>query len=234
MARNGWVVFSVSYPLAPDATFPEPLTALKRAVVWVKEHGPEYGADPNRVFVTGGSAGGHLAALVALTPGSHQPGFEEMDTSVNGAVTLYGIYDFFNRSATRDDWPLIPGAVMKKTSVEDPDAYRDASPLDQVGPHAPPFLVIHGTHDSLVPRAESEQFVDALDAVSATTVAYAAIPGANHAFDIIPSLRTQIVVAGIAAMLDELAITRRPGPRRDEPPADTPPHSSGRRGPLSA
>jgi acetyl esterase/lipase len=67
LASRGWVCVSVDYRLAPRATFPEPLVDVKHAIKWIREHAVEYGANPDFLVVTGGSAGGHLAALVALT-----------------------------------------------------------------------------------------------------------------------------------------------------------------------
>ena len=115
LASNGWVCVSASYPLVPAATFPDQLVALKQAVNWMRTAGAAYGIDPAFIAVTGGSAGGHLASLVALTGNrvEYQPGFENADTSVQAAVPVYGIYDFLNRNRTRDDWPIIPRGVMK-------------------------------------------------------------------------------------------------------------------------
>jgi len=197
LAREGWLCAAITYPLSPGATFPEHLVAVKRAIVWLKREGPVYGGDPEAVVLTGGSAGGHLAALAALTPGEHQPGFEDEDTSVAAVVSLYGIYDFLNRNHTRDNWPLIPNLVMKATKAEAPDAYRSASPLDHVGPHAPPWLVIHGAQDAVVPPHESRQFVAALVEASDELVAYAELPGATHTFDIVHSIRSHLAIGGI-------------------------------------
>ncbi len=211
MARAGWLAMSVSYPLAPDATFPDPLIAVKRAIAWVREHATRYGGDPGFIAVTGGSAGGHLASLAALTPNRSdlQPGFESADTSVDACVSFYGIYDFVNRNQTRDDWPTIPKRVMKATPEEAPEAYRLASPLDQVNEHAPPFLVIHGTHDSLVPIAEADQFFTALRERSRSRVEFLRVDGANHSFDVIPSWRTQAVVGAVHRFLESVRARRR-------------------------
>ncbi|MCB1014081.1 MAG: alpha/beta hydrolase, partial [Acidimicrobiales bacterium] len=78
LAANGWVGFNVNYRLSPAATFPEHLIDLKRALVWIREHADEYGIDPDFIAVTGGSAGGHLTALMGLTANDpeYQPGFE--------------------------------------------------------------------------------------------------------------------------------------------------------------
>ena len=204
MADLGWVCVSASYPLVPDATFPDQLIGLKRAIAWMRTRGSEFGIDPAYVAVTGGSAGGHLAALVALTGNrrEYQPGFEDVDTTVQAAVPMYGIYDFLNRNRTRDEWPIIPRAVMKASRSDAEGRYREASPLDQVNSAAPPFLVIHGESDAVVPTAEARQFVEALRASSSAPVLYAEIPGANHAFDVLDSLRTHYVISGIARFLE--------------------------------
>jgi acetyl esterase/lipase len=75
---------SANYRLRPAARHPDHLVDLKRVIAWVRGHGHEFGADPATLFVSGSSAGGHLAALAALTPNdpAFQPGFEDVDTSV--------------------------------------------------------------------------------------------------------------------------------------------------------
>lgn len=99
MAARGWVCIAVNYPLSPKARWPDHLVALKRAMQWVRERSHEYGADPAFVAVTGGSAGGHLSSMLALTAddASLQPGFESVDTSVQACVPHYGVYDFTER-----------------------------------------------------------------------------------------------------------------------------------------
>lgn len=204
LAGNGWVGISASYPLVPEATFPDQLVALKRALVWMRSAGEDYGIDPSFIAVSGGSAGGHLAALLALTAGraEFQPGFSEADTSVQAAVPVYGIYDFLNRNSTRDDWPIISRWVMKADPAANEDLFRQASPLDQVHSGAPPFFVVHGAADSVVPAAEAHHFVAALRDVSQAPVAYAEIPGATHAFDVLDSLRTHYVISGVQRFLE--------------------------------
>jgi acetyl esterase/lipase len=204
LAGRGWVVATIRYPLSPAATHPDHLIGVKRAIAWCKTTGTSFGIDPRRLVIAGGSAGAHLASLAALTANRPdvQPGFEEVDTSVAACVPMYGIYDFFNRNGTRWDWPVIPRAVMKATVDEAPDAYRDASPIDQIHPGAPPFLVVHGTHDSLVPPPEAHHFVDALASVSHSPVRLLEVDGAQHAFDAFSSPRTRAVVAHITRFLE--------------------------------
>ncbi|MCX8071600.1 MAG: alpha/beta hydrolase [Candidatus Binatia bacterium] len=206
MARRGWLCVSVDYRLSPHATFPDHLVDVKAAIVWIREHAHEYGADPNFVVVTGGSAGGHLAALLALTANeaAYQPGFEDRDTTVQGAVPMYGVYDFVDRFHTfhnAEIHRLLESKVMKASLQEAPEAYEKASPISWVRADAPPFMVVHGDHDTLVPVEQARHFVAALRAASRQPVVYAEIPGAQHAFDLFPSLRCLHVVYGIERFL---------------------------------
>src|SRR4051794_28940401 len=93
LAARGWVCVAPNYPLSPKATWPEHLVAIKRAIAWTREHIADYGGDPSFIAITGGSAGGHLAALAALTAADEelQPGFETADTSVQACVPLYRV-----------------------------------------------------------------------------------------------------------------------------------------------
>jgi acetyl esterase/lipase len=201
MPSHGWVCFNADYGLSPRVTFPEHLIDLKRALAWIRAHGAEYGADPDFIVVTGGSAGGHLCSLLALTPNDpeYQPGFEEVDTSVQGCIPYYGVYDFTNRSQAwhKDGFQrFLERMVMKVPFETDREAYVKASPIDRVNPAAPPFFVIHGTKDSLAPVADARLFVAKLRAVSSQPVAFAELPGTQHAFDIFPSIRSAAVIRG--------------------------------------
>lgn len=195
LAAAGWVILDIRYPLSPDATFPDHLIGVKRAITWAKsQQGSAVGIDPDRVAISGGSSGAHLAALAALTADdrSLQPGFEGADASVVACIPFYGIYDLLVRNPTRYDWPFIARLVMKTRPEDDPDLYAKGSPIDQVHPGAPPFLVVHGEFDSVVLPAESEHFVDALRQVGVDTT-YFEVPGAQHGFDAVASLRTRAV-----------------------------------------
>lgn len=207
MAKNGWVCVSISYRLSPEATFPDHLVDVKLAIAWVREHIHRWGGDPRFVALTGGSAGGHLAALAALTPNErgYQPGFEDADTAVQACVPLYGIHDLLDRNRIRYPWPFIEAIVMKVSPQADRRAWDRASPISQVTEDAPPFFVLHGSHDFLVPPEESRQFVAALRGVSASPVLYAELPGATHGFDVLHSLRSRHVVHGIGKFLGHVS-----------------------------
>lgn len=203
MAKNGWVCVSIAYRLSPAATFPDHLIDVKRAIAWVRENIGSFGGDPSFIAVTGGSAGGHLAAMAALTPNEpdYQPGFAQADTTVQACVPLYGIHDLLDRNRNRYPWPFVEAIVMKVSPADDPAAWDRASPLTRVGPEAPPFFVLHGSHDYLVPPAESRQFVAALEGVSGRPVLYAELPGATHGFDVLHSLRSRHVVHAVGKFL---------------------------------
>jgi acetyl esterase/lipase len=204
LAARDWVCVAPNYPLSPKATWPEHLVALKRSLAWVRDNIADYGGDPSFVAVTGGSAGGHLAAMLALTQneGRYQPGFEAADTSVQACVPFYGAYDLANVLDTkagkqRADY-FLSKMVFKST---DPAVAEDATPLLHVGDDVPPFFVIHGTHDSLVPVAEAHELVRRLRESSTAPVVYAELPGAQHAFDVFHSIRSAHVIRGVERFL---------------------------------
>jgi len=208
MAARGWVCVATNYRLSPRATFPDHLVDLKKSLAWVREHIAEYGGDPEFVVVTGGSAGGHLTALVGLTQNDpdFQPGFEDVDTSVAAAVPYYGVYDFINDFGIKANEQrarfFLERVVMKCRRDENPDLWRKASPQALVTPDDPPFFVIHGHHDTLVPVQEARQFVAKLRSTCRGPIVYAELPGAQHAFDMFPSLRTGHVVRAVERFLD--------------------------------
>jgi acetyl esterase/lipase len=206
LAANGWVGFNVDYRLSPRATMPEHVVDVKRAIAWVREHADQYDVDPQRICITGGSAGGHLCALAALTSDDEtlQPGFEGADTSVAAAVPFYGLYDLLDGEElyTRGirEW-LLEKVVVKRSRTDDPDAFRQVSPTYRVHPGAPPFLIFHGEHDSLVPVRDARAFAERLERISESPVYYVELPGGEHAFDLAPSIRTARVVEGIERFL---------------------------------
>jgi acetyl esterase/lipase len=206
LASRGWVGFNVNYRLSPGATFPDHLVDVKAALAWIRGHADEYDIDPDFVVVTGGSAGGHLAALMGLTANDarYQPGFEHADTSVQAVVPFYGIYDFTNRNATTapefQRWLAEP-LVIKAFLDEEPERFADASPLDHIRPDAPPFLVIHGDKDTLAPVEDAREFVAELATVSSSPVVYVELHGAQHAFDVFGSPRTRRMVRAVERFL---------------------------------
>ncbi len=213
MADRGWVCVSIDYRVSPRHTWPDHIVDVKRALAWIKEHIAEYGGDPDFVAITGGSAGGHLCALAALTPDDpqYQPGFEDADTSVVAAVPIYGRYDWFTtRGRGRPEFVLglLQRFVVKKRLTKHLQVYRDASPITRVRPDAPPFYILHGVDDSLIPVPEARDFVSALKDVSKDTVVYSEIPHAQHAFDFFGSPRGHYTAQAVEKFLSWVHASR--------------------------
>jgi acetyl esterase/lipase len=217
LASIGWVGFNIDYRLSPQATFPDHIVDVKRAIAWVRENAGELGIDPEMICITGGSAGGHLTALAALTINdpAYQPGFEEADTTVAAAVPFYGVYDLTNAGGhyypELREW-VFEKVVFKRRLDEAGELYRDASPIHRIRPDAPPFLVIHGDRDTLVPVGDARDFVERLREVSEERVAYVELAGAEHAFDLWPSERTARISEGIGRFLTAIAEERGKAP----------------------
>lgn len=207
LAANGWVCFNLNYRLSPGATFPDHLIDLKAGLAWIREHAEEWGIDPGFIAVTGGSAGGHLAALMALTANDseYQPGFEDADTSIQAAVPIYGVYDFTDRLGTMrlPFWyRRLESQIMKAFRDEEPEKFRRASPIDRIHADAPPFFVIHGDRDTVAPVEEAHHFAAELRKVSKAPVVYAELSGAQHAFDLFCSPRTAHMVVAVLEFLN--------------------------------
>jgi acetyl esterase/lipase len=208
LAANGWVGFNVEYRLSPRAKFPTHLVDCKAALAWIREHAGEYGIDPGFIVVTGGSAGGHLTALMALTGNdpAFQPGFESADTSVQAAVPFYGVYDLLDREKDQLDTFLrfMEDVVMGSHPDDDPEGWASYSPIDRIHGDAPPMMIIHGDNDVLVPVAGARRFAAALRRASSNPVVYAELHGAQHAFDMFPSVRTVRTVEYVERFLSHL------------------------------
>ena len=207
MAQRGWIAVAINYRLSPREAFPAHIIDVKRAIAWIRANIAEYGGNPDFIAITGGSAGGPLSSLAALTPNRKewQPGFEEVDTTVQAAVPFYGVYDFLDRNGIREEMSMadmLTDRVLQCSREENPELWDSASPLSQVNPDAPPMFVIHGTHDSLVWVEEARAFVAAMREQSRQAVVYAELPGAQHAFEIFHSVRTDHKANAVAKFLE--------------------------------
>ncbi len=179
LAEHGWFCVSANYALRSAGAFPEPLVDVKRVIAWVRAHALEHGTDPRRIVLVGASAGGHLAissALTACTP-RFQPGFQDADTSVAGAVSLYGYVGA--RSA---------------------DPASDPARLAR--PDAPPILIVHGSRDTALPFEDARTVADSLGSVSQSPVVYVELPDTQHGFDLFASVRARWAADAIESFLE--------------------------------
>lgn len=209
LAQHGWVCVTVQYRLSPSATFPTHIIDCKRALAWVKENIEQYGGDPDFIVATGGSAGGHLSGLLALSANDpdYQPGFEDVDTSVQGCVPFYGIFDFTNSREQRRHPgldQLLTERVLKASRYENPELWEKSSPLFRASPEAPPTLIIHGEADTLAPVTESRELFTELQKYPEVKVGMAELSDAQHAFDLMYSLRCLHVINGVESFATAL------------------------------
>jgi acetyl esterase/lipase len=190
LAANGYAVASVEYRLTGVARWPAQIDDLRDAVRWLRSHAKEHGLDPARVGAWGGSAGGHLAALLGTLDA---PKDETVSSRVQAVCDWYGPADLLTMPANvpgpnKTDAALAAtnGAKLLGGAVKDrPDLARAASPLHQVSKDDPPFLILHGDADPQVPLAQSERLAARLKEAE-VPVALHVLPGAGHggkAFD---------------------------------------------------
>lgn len=165
LAHAGFVAFSIDYrllkPHRPAArnVWPAQLEDCQSAVRWIRQHAARYGVDPDRIGAYGHSSGGQLAALLGLTDSSDSSA-PLISSKVQAVVDLSGVSDF--TSDHDPDGDALFASLLGGTEAQVPAAWRDASPVFQVHPGDPPFLVVHGIRDHDVPIHQSQELVEAL------------------------------------------------------------------------
>lgn len=181
LAAEGFTVASLEYRLSSEAQFPAQLQDANAALRFLRGNAKAYKIDPSRVGVWGGSAGGHLTALTALT--CRDTALDPLaanDQCVQAAVTWYGVFDFAGMNATPDG----NSAGAKLLGCAGPcsaEANRKVSPVAYMDAKDPPFLLIHGTEDKVVPVAQSHLGEAALKAAG-VPVESIYIDGVDHSF----------------------------------------------------
>ncbi|HEX3779383.1 MAG TPA: alpha/beta hydrolase [Pseudonocardiaceae bacterium] len=223
LAERGWVCVSVDYRLGPDNRWPSPIVDVKKAIAWVRANIADHGGDPGFIAVSGGSAGGHLAALAALSANdpAFQPGFPEADTAVQAAALLYGVYDL---TARNDDGSTRLRDYVRKVLfdadlVDDTATWHAASPSWRSRADPPPMFVVHGDRDEIVTVSQARRFVDAVRLACREPFGYAELPYAHHAFDMVRSARAMATVEAVCQFLDVMRDRARRPARHDVPAA---------------
>jgi acetyl esterase/lipase len=188
----------------------------KRAMGWIRSEGQEYGMNPDFVAVTGGSAGGHLTALLGLTGNlpELQAASPDADTTVQAVVPFYGVYDLLSRHDPANAGLFENFAMHKvlyESPEENPELWDLVSPVTHIGPENPPFMVIQGGIDSLTTVTGARHFHRKLKEVAGNTAVYLELPGAEHAFDSLHSPRTDPVIRGVHRFLEWARARHREG-----------------------
>lgn len=166
LAKMGFFIASIEYRLCQHAAFPAQIQDCKCAIRFLRAHAEKYQIDPNKIGVWGESAGGHLASLLGATGDvakfEGDGGYSEYSSQVQAVCPWYAPNDMLRESA-KDQGPdsifcrLFGGSIEEKR-----DLIWSASPMKYVKKKLPPYLIMHGTVDKLVPYSQSKDFYDAL------------------------------------------------------------------------
>lgn len=180
LAPAGYAVFSVNYRLAPQYPYPYMVYDVERAVRFIRFNASRWNADPNKIALVGGSAGGFLSNMVGLLrapgdPAAKDP-IDRESAKVEAVVTLYAQSSFVTVPLNADVHSLLDPLIARKGQKE---ALREASPITYVTRNAPPFLLIQGDRDEYIPFSEDTNLQAALEKVG-VTCKIIRIPGGHH------------------------------------------------------
>lgn len=206
LVASGMAVATIDYRLSGEARYPAQLADAQAAIRFLRHHANPLGIDPNRIGVSGESAGGHLAAPVALTGDSPVASTDRSvvgpSSAVAAAVPMYPVTDLLAFGPEGPDgggdelWagPYPEDILLGQRATEAPDAATAASPVAHVHGAAPPMLLLHGAEDTLVPPGHSERLAAALARVGAP-VRLELVSGGEHCFvgaDPLPPLNSAV------------------------------------------
>jgi acetyl esterase/lipase len=215
--RRGWIVVAINYRLAPRDLWPAQIEDATRALGWIKKNIATYGGDPDRVVVAGGSAGGHLASLLALSTDDPQWRPKEMDDiedwSLRGALSFYGVLEMTGdetqwRGLGRGLIRLLERRVVQMPFSGNEELYRSLSPYDRIEFDAPPFFVVQGVNDTLVEVNVARAFVGKFRSVAFAPIYYVELPFTQHAFDLTASPRTSATTRAAVAFAESVTASR--------------------------
>jgi len=215
--RRGWVVVASNYRLAPRHPWPAQIEDATRALGWIKANIATYGASPDRVVIAGGSAGGHLAALLALSandPTWRPPEMADLtDWRVRGAMSFYGVLEMTGddthwRGLGRGIRILLERRVVQVPYQGHEALYHSLSPYQRISLDSPPFFVVQGVNDTLVEVNVARGFVAKFREVAFAPIYYVELPFTQHAFDVTASPRTSATTRAAVAFAESVA-----GPR---------------------
>ena len=210
LARHGYAVAAFNYRLSPVAKFPAQTHDCKAAVRWLRAHAAQYQLDPNRIAAWGASAGGHLASMLGTSGGvaelEGELGNPKESSRVQAVVDFFGPTNFLMMDSQaipggqKHDPPDSPESQLIGGPIqENKEKTARANPITYVSADDPPFLILHGDRDPLVPVGQSELLCEALRKAG-VEVTFHKIVGAGHGG---PQFNTPVVRAMVLAFLDE-------------------------------
>jgi acetyl esterase/lipase len=176
LARRGFVIASVEYRLANEAPFPGAIIDIKAAIRYLRANAKRYSINTEKFGVMGESAGGYLAAMIALTRGAEFEAGEHLNQSsaVQAVCPWYAPSDLPKLANNLSQHPFFNG------DIKDKNYCSLINPISYITPDAPPFLILHGTEDMTVPFEQSEILYNALIAQKIDT-RFIALKGEGHA-----------------------------------------------------
>jgi acetyl esterase/lipase len=207
LAERGWLCLAIDYRVSPRHRWPRHIMDVKAAIAWTRANVGSLGGDPTFIAIAGASAGGHLATLAAVSPGDAVFDSElKADTTVDAAVSLYGRYDWEDRSTPERArfMGFLETLIVREKQRSTPAVFRSASPIARIGKDTPPMLIVHGSGDSVIPVGQARDFVEQLRLRSPSFVGYLEMPGAQHAFDLIDGARTGVACSAVGRFLDAM------------------------------
>ena len=180
LLRRGFAVANVEYRFAPKFHFSAQLDDVTAALDFLTTHATDYNLDPARIAATGESAGGHLASLLGEQRSFNRPSTPAAPGRIRAVIDCFGPSDLTSTSNVGPEIMLVITQLLGGSPVELPALARAASPVLHVKSDAPPFLILHGTADPLVPIDQSERLAAALKQAN-VPIEFIPIQGAKHA-----------------------------------------------------
>jgi acetyl esterase/lipase len=226
LVGKGYAVACINYRLSQHAAFPAQIDDCKAAIRWLRASAKTYNLNPERIGVWGASAGGHLVALLGTTGDAKDGEGKSGDTGpscrVQAVVDFFGPTDFLQMDAhaapgarLKHDLPTSPESRLIGGAIQENVAKVErANPVKYVTKDAPPFFILHGEQDPLVPFHQSELLFEALKRARSDVTFYK-IAGAGHGS---PEFNTDMMRAAVLAFFDKHLKPRSGGAAQSPPP----------------
>ena len=210
LAAKGYAVAAIEYRMSSEAPFPAQVEDCKAAVRWLRANAAKYGLDPSRLAAWGESSGGHLASMLGVTGGvkdlEGSSGNLDQSSRVSAVVDFFGPTDFLQMEKAalpggmQHDSPDSPESLVIGGPIQqNREKVARANPITYVTRECPPFLILHGDRDPLVPYNQSELLFEALKKAGVDVSFYKVVPAGHGG----PQFQTPVTKAMVLAFLDQ-------------------------------